>query len=116
MAEKVIRYMEETLRKKDSVIDKLRLKNATLKSQIAKVEGQLKQKARRAMNNTAHATAARVAAHWCLHLLLCSCPVVTPAHAQEEMGDVLHYIDFHQLQIENKQVRDCRPAGPDGCC
>ena len=22
---------------------------------------------------------------------------------QEEMGDVLHYIDFHQLQIENKQ-------------
>ena len=23
--------------------------------------------------------------------------------AQEEAGDVLHYIDFHQLQIENKQ-------------
>lgn len=22
---------------------------------------------------------------------------------KEEMGDVLHYIDFHQLQIENKQ-------------
>ena len=23
--------------------------------------------------------------------------------AKEEAGDVLHYIDFHQLQIENKQ-------------
>merc|ERR1712139_221119 len=46
-------------------MEKLRLKNATLKSQIQKVETQLKQK--------------------------------------EEMGDVLHYIDFHQLQIENKQ-------------
>ncbi len=28
---------------------------------------------------------------------------------QQETGDVLHYIDFHQLQIENKQVvyADC---------
>ena len=65
MAEKVIRYMEEKLRQKDSVVDKLRLKNATLKSQIQKVDLQLRQK--------------------------------------EEMGDVLHYIDFHQLGIENKQ-------------
>lgn len=65
MAEKVIRYMEDKLRQKDSVIEKLKLKNATLKSQIQKVDAQLKQK--------------------------------------EEMGDVLHYIDFHQLQIENKQ-------------
>ena len=65
MAEKVIKYMEEKLRQKDAVIEKMRLKNATLKSQIQKVDAQLKQK--------------------------------------EEMGDVLHYIDFHQLQIENKQ-------------
>ena len=65
MAEKVIRYMEEKLRQKDAVIEKLRLKNATLKNKINKVESNLKQK--------------------------------------EEMGDVLHYIDFHQLQIENKQ-------------
>lgn len=65
MAEKVIRYMEDKLRSKDSVIEKLRLKNATLKSQIQKVAAQL--------------------------------------HQKEEMGDVLHYIDFHQLQIENKQ-------------
>ena len=47
------------------MIEKLRLKNATLKTHIKKVEVQLKHK--------------------------------------EEMGDVLHYIDFHQLQIENKQ-------------
>ena len=65
VAEKVVRYMEEKLRARDSAIEKLRLKNATVKSHIAKVEAQLKQK--------------------------------------EEMGDVLHYIDFHQLQIENKQ-------------
>ena len=48
-----------------SVVEKLRLKNASLKSQIQKVDLQLRQK--------------------------------------EEMGDVLHYIDFHQLGIENKQ-------------
>jgi hypothetical protein len=65
MAERVTRYLEEKLKMKDSVIEKLRLKNATLKSQIHKVEKQLSQK--------------------------------------EEIGDVLHYIDFHQLQIENKQ-------------
>eukprot|EP00937_MAST-01D_sp_MAST-1D-sp2_P002263 g2263.t1 len=65
MAEKVIRYMEDKLRQKDSIIDKLRLKNATLAGQAQKVEAQLRQK--------------------------------------EEMGDVLHYIDFHQLQIENRQ-------------
>ena len=65
MAERVTRYFEEKLKAKDSMIEKLRLKNATLKSQIHKVENQLSQK--------------------------------------EEIGDVLHYIDFHQLQIENKQ-------------
>ncbi|GMH99451.1 hypothetical protein TrVE_jg3854 [Triparma verrucosa] len=65
MAEKVVRYMEDKLRQRDAMIEKLRLKNATLKTQKQKVEAQLRQK--------------------------------------EEMGDVLHYIDFHQLQIENKQ-------------
>jgi hypothetical protein len=65
MAERVTRYLEEKLKMKDSIIEKLRLKNATLKSHIHKVEKQLSQK--------------------------------------EEIGDVLHYIDFHQLQIENKQ-------------
>uniref|UniRef100_A0A7S3XQG1 Cilia- and flagella-associated protein 263 n=1 Tax=Heterosigma akashiwo TaxID=2829 RepID=A0A7S3XQG1_HETAK len=65
VAEKVVRYMEDKLRQRDAMIEKLRLKNATLKNQIQKVENQLRQK--------------------------------------EEMGDVLHYIDFHQLQIENKQ-------------
>ena len=65
MAEKVVRYMEEKLRQKDAAVEKLKLKNQTLKTQLAKVDTQLRQK--------------------------------------EEMGDVLHYIDFHQLQIENKQ-------------
>jgi chromosome segregation ATPase len=65
MAERVIRYFEDKLKAIDAVIEKLRLKNSTLKSQIAKIEAQLSQK--------------------------------------EEIGDVLHYIDFHQLQIENKQ-------------
>lgn len=65
IAEKMIRYMEEKLRQKDAVVEKLRLKNATLKSQAQKIDAQLRHK--------------------------------------EEMGDALHYIDFHQLQIENKQ-------------
>ncbi|KAG9415721.1 hypothetical protein AC1031_000103 [Aphanomyces cochlioides] len=65
MAEKMIRYMEDKLRAKDAIVEKLRLKNATLKSQAQKIDAQLRQK--------------------------------------EEMGDALHYIDFHQLQIENKQ-------------
>jgi chromosome segregation ATPase len=65
MAERVARYFEDKLKQVDAVIEKLRLKNSTLKSQINKIELQLAQK--------------------------------------EEVGDSLHYIDFHQLQIENKQ-------------
>jgi chromosome segregation ATPase len=65
MAERVTRYFEDKLKQVDAVIEKLRLKNSTLKSQINKIEMQLAQK--------------------------------------EEVGDSLHYIDFHQLQIENKQ-------------
>ena len=45
--------------------EKLRLKNKTLKTQLAKVDAQLRQK--------------------------------------EETGDVFHYIDFDQLQFENKR-------------
>ena len=59
MAEKMTRFMEDKLRQRESVIEKLRLKSSTIKTQLLKVEAQLKQK--------------------------------------EEMGDVLHYIDFHQL-------------------
>jgi len=65
MAEKVIRYIEDNLRRKDAIIEKIKLKNASMKSHIKRLQQQLKDK--------------------------------------EEMGDVLHYIDFHQLQIENKQ-------------
>ena len=42
-------------------IEKMRIKNASIKGNMNKIEQQLKQK--------------------------------------EEMGDVLHYIDFHQLQV-----------------
>lgn len=65
MAERVTRYFDDKFKQTDAIIEKLRLKNATLKSQISKLEATLAQK--------------------------------------EEVGDALHYIDFHQLQIENKQ-------------
>ncbi|XP_053551261.1 coiled-coil domain-containing protein 113 isoform X2 [Bombina bombina] len=63
--DKVIRYMEEKMRARDSLADKLRLKNASLKVQKKKLQMQLKQK--------------------------------------EEMGEVLHEVDFQQLKIENAQ-------------
>ena len=59
------RFMEEKLRQKDTSIEKLRLKNSTIKAQIAKMEQML-------------------------------------AH-KEEMGEVLHLVDFDQLKIENQQ-------------
>ena len=65
MAEKMLRYMEDHVKAKDAVIEKLRLKNTTLRNQIQKMEQQLLQK--------------------------------------EEMGEVLHVIDFDQLKIENQQ-------------
>ncbi|XP_064611526.1 coiled-coil domain-containing protein 113-like [Liolophura sinensis] len=65
VAEKVIRYFEDKLRSRDTLIEKLRLKNSTLKVQKKKLHLQLKQK--------------------------------------EEMGEVLHEVDFNQLKIENQQ-------------
>ena len=65
MAEKLLHFLEDKLRTKDSVVDKLTLKNAALKQQILKLENQLQHK--------------------------------------EEMGEVLHVIDFDQLKIENQQ-------------
>ncbi|KAJ3043949.1 hypothetical protein HK097_001616, partial [Rhizophlyctis rosea] len=65
IAERVLRYYEDKIRAKDAIIEKIRLKNATLKVTKNKLHLQLKQK--------------------------------------EEMGEVLHAIDFDQLQIENKQ-------------
>mmetsp|Transcript_28556 Transcript_28556/g.70669 ORF Transcript_28556/g.70669 Transcript_28556/m.70669 type:complete len:348 (-) Transcript_28556:109-1152(-) len=65
VSEKVLHFLEDKLRTKDSVVDKLTLKNAALKQQILKLENQLQHK--------------------------------------EEMGEVLHVIDFDQLKIENQQ-------------
>ncbi|KXJ27320.1 coiled-coil domain-containing protein 113 [Exaiptasia diaphana] len=65
IAERVTRYFEDKLRSRDTLIEKLRLKNSTLKVQKRKLHMQLKQK--------------------------------------EEMGEVLHEVDFNQLKIENQQ-------------
>ena len=65
VAEKMLRYLEERLRQKEGLVEKLKLKNSSLKQQIHKMESQLSQK--------------------------------------EEMGEVLHVIDFDQLKIENQQ-------------
>mmetsp|Transcript_65842 Transcript_65842/g.123180 ORF Transcript_65842/g.123180 Transcript_65842/m.123180 type:complete len:378 (+) Transcript_65842:54-1187(+) len=65
VAEKVLKYMDDKLLSRDQMIDKLKLKNQTLKTQVARAEAETKAKA--------------------------------------ETGEMLHYIDFHQLQIENKQ-------------
>ncbi|XP_072013928.1 cilia- and flagella-associated protein 263-like [Amphiura filiformis] len=65
VGEKIIRYFEDKHRARDALIEKLRLKNSTLKVQKKKLHLQLKQK--------------------------------------EEMGEVLHEVDFQQLKIENSQ-------------
>ncbi|XP_076469850.1 cilia- and flagella-associated protein 263-like [Babylonia areolata] len=65
IAEKVLRYFDDRLKARDTLIEKLRLKNSTLKVQKKKLHLQLKQK--------------------------------------EEMGEVLHEVDFNQLKIENQQ-------------
>lgn len=65
LAEKLVRYFEDRLRGREALIEKLRLKNSTLKVQRQKLHMQLKQK--------------------------------------EEMGEVLHEVDFQQLKIENSQ-------------
>ena len=57
--------MNDKFRQKEALIDKLQLKNVSLKGQIQKADQQIKQK--------------------------------------DEMGDDLKFIDFHQLQIENKK-------------
>mgnify|MGYP000479080596 CR=1 FL=1 len=44
IAEKVIRHFEDKMRAKDALIEKIKLKNASLKSQIAKLDAQLRQK------------------------------------------------------------------------
>jgi len=65
VAEKMLRFMEDRLRVKEVTVEKLKMKNSSIKVQISKMEQQLQQK--------------------------------------EEMGEVLHVIDFDQLKIENQQ-------------
>eukprot|EP00062_Callorhinchus_milii_P018889 gi/632972946/ref/XP_007902908.1/ PREDICTED: coiled-coil domain-containing protein 113 [Callorhinchus milii] len=63
--EKIYKYMEDRIRAKDIMIDRLRLKSTALMMQKSKLYQQLRQK--------------------------------------EEMGEVLHEVDFQQLKIENRQ-------------
>ncbi|KAK9829189.1 hypothetical protein WJX72_004391 [[Myrmecia] bisecta] len=65
VAEKMLKFMEDRLKAKDSMVEKLQLKNTTYKHQQRKMEGQL--------------------------------------HQKEDMGEVLHVVDFDQLKIENRQ-------------
>ena len=44
ISEKVLHFLEEKLRIRDSMVDKLNLKNASLKQQISKLENQLQHK------------------------------------------------------------------------
>lgn len=68
-AEKLLKYMDDKFKAKEALIDKLQLKNVSLKTAILKAETNIKHKL--------------------------------------EMGDDLKFIDFHQLQIENKKhVKD----------
>ncbi|KAI3387022.1 hypothetical protein SNEBB_000291 [Seison nebaliae] len=68
MAEKIVKFVEDKLRQRETFIKKLKLKNTSLRLQKKKLQVQLKQK--------------------------------------EEMGEVLHEVDFNQLKIENKQYMD----------
>src|SRR5947209_7651729 len=43
-AEKLMKYMEDKFKSKDALIDKLQLKNVSLKTQIMKAETQIKHK------------------------------------------------------------------------
>eukprot|EP01006_Ploeotia_vitrea_P014286 TRINITY_DN38387_c0_g1_i1.p1 TRINITY_DN38387_c0_g1~~TRINITY_DN38387_c0_g1_i1.p1 ORF type:complete len:437 (-),score=84.44 TRINITY_DN38387_c0_g1_i1:622-1887(-) len=65
VAEKILKYLEERLKLKETHVAKLKMKSSALKAQIGKFEHQLKQR--------------------------------------EDMGEVLHAIDFDQLKIENQQ-------------
>lgn len=64
-AEKLTKYMDDKFKAKAALIDKLSLKNVSLKNQIVKAEAQIRHK--------------------------------------DDAGDDLKFIDFHQLQIENKK-------------
>ncbi|RNA14649.1 coiled-coil domain-containing protein [Brachionus plicatilis] len=64
-AEKLIKYFEDRMKERDTLVDKLKLKNESMRKRKQKLKAELKEK--------------------------------------EEMGEVLHEVDFRQLKIENKQ-------------
>ncbi|CAF0715043.1 unnamed protein product [Brachionus calyciflorus] len=65
VAEKLLKYFDDRMKERDTLIDKLKLKNESMRKRRQKLKAELKEK--------------------------------------EEMGEVLHEVDFRQLKIENKQ-------------
>lgn len=94
IAEKLARYVEDKIKAKDAMIEKLRLKNVTLRNQIHKVHVRFSPR----LSAVRHISDAMTVC-----ALLSSLQLESQVNSKEELGDVLHYIDFHQLQIENKQ-------------
>lgn len=65
IAEKLIKYFDDRLKERDILIEKLKLKNSSMRKRKQKLKNELKER--------------------------------------EELGEVLHEVDFKQLKIENKQ-------------
>lgn len=65
ITEKLFKYFDDRIKERDSLIEKLKLKNTSMRKKKAKLLNELREK--------------------------------------EELGEVLHEVDFKQLKIENKQ-------------
>jgi hypothetical protein len=85
VAERIIRYYEEKLRSKETLIEKLKLKNTSLKVRLARLAPEHGHQ-----NLLAHAQN---------HIQKTDAEL----RQKEEQGESLHSIDFHQLKIENSQ-------------
>ena len=100
------RFMEEKLRQKDTMIEKLRLKNSTIKAQIGKMEHMLAHKEE--MGEVSSCWLAHVEA-MVLRLVDLTCIRIEPAQPSPSppppspLIQVLHLVDFDQLKIENQQ-------------
>lgn len=115
MSERVVKYYEDALRSKEGLVDKLRLKNAVLKTQQVGDTAQRQSDSwacdRFSTRHRIVTSQARPRHNRLDFIVIVS--LIPPTDVQvklteslkgkEEAGDVLHYIDFHQLQIENAQ-------------
>lgn len=93
MAEKVIRYFEDKYKQKEALIEKIKLKNVAMKNHRAKMDAQVKHKEEQGRD---------------IHYFLQSLSRILWENTDQPtpnlfLGDSLHSIDFHQLQIKNSQ-------------